>query len=653
MRARFLALAATAAALLTGGPAPAAAQTCVGGTLQTIEIRLPDGSGGYKQVSDPDLVDYFNLAHCVCPADFAARLQLSGGDTTQTQDADIWVGTDCESAMDLATRQAQCKLVTTYTDIVNDLRNPVDLPISAGDLMFPVDPFCGSETATRSVYLLADDDNPNDTTFTCSTHTDIAIDTEPPPEAASPEALPGENSIVLRWSTPGSRGDDVKYFQVLCERVDGADAADDFPRADPEYVTAMSLCGADDLTRLTDGGGTGVPDTPLTNLDVSTVCGTATGTETSIQVTGLANGVAYRVALLSVDDAQNVSGVYLGEVTPQPVKDFWEDYHDKGGQADGGFCLGVTRGGGGPFGDLLVVLAAAWLAARSRTRRIRARAAGLGAAVLVLALGTASAHAQGYDPYWERWDDQADETAPVVPHWTMSLQGGPYRPAVDDEFTNLPAGETPPFAAMFGTDDNFFGAVELQRYFLFPYGQLGAYASLGLTSQRANAFQVDANGDVLYDPDTGKPVRAAGNRVIFRLVPTSVGAVYRLTALDDRFHVPVVPYAKLGLSYYIWWVRAPDGSFAEVPTPDCMDLTAGDCHGDRARGATIGWQASIGLALRAERLDPDAARNLREEGIEHAGFFAELLYAKVDQFGGSHRLHVGDSTWLVGVNFEF
>ena len=63
---------------------------------------------------------------------------------------------------------------------------------------------------------------------------------------------------------------------------------------------------------------------------------------------------------------------------------------------------------------------------------------------------------------------------------------------------------------------------------------------------------------------------------------------------------------------------------------------------------------TVGLAIRAERLDPDAEIALRTElGIEHAGFLVELTYAKVDGFGSNDKLAVGDLTWFGGINFEF
>ena len=60
---------------------------------------------------------------------------------------------------------------------------------------------------------------------------------------------------------------------------------------------------------------------------------------------------------------------------------------------------------------------------------------------------------------------------------------------------------------------------------------------------------------------------------------------------------------------------------------------------------SLGWQGAVGLAIRAERVDPDAEIALRTElGIEHAGLVLELAYAKVDGFGSNEKLAVGDLT---------
>ena len=78
-----------------------------------------------------------------------------------------------------------------------------------------------------------------------------------------------------------------------------------------------------------------------------------------------------------------------------------------------------------------------------------------------------------------------------------------------------------------------------------------------------------------------------------------------------------------------------------------------DCERNPARGASLGFTGSIGIAIRAERIDPSTAMSMQQSGIQHAGVYAELSMAKVDGFGSDTKLSVGDSTWFAGVNFEF
>src|SRR5690606_22056916 len=160
--------------------------------------------------------------------------------------------------------------------------------------------------------------------------------------------------------------------------------------------------------------------------------------------------------------------------------------------------------------------------------------------------------------------------------------------------------------------------------------------SLGWMSNSGNAYQTVAcdpgtpgcmNGVMVDVDEDGNPIVSAGDTTGFRMIPASLGVVYRFTELDDRFRIPVVPYGTAGLSYYLWWITQPDGSIAEAPTMDCPDPgdPALNCDGNRALGSSLGWQVSLGLALRAERIDPQAAQSLSNEyGIEHAGLYAEL-----------------------------
>ena len=135
---------------------------------------------------------------------------------------------------------------------------------------------------------------------------------------------------------------------------------------------------------------------------------------------------------------------------------------------------------------------------------------------------------------------------------------------------------------------------------------------------------------VSYAPTANPPARLA-TRLAFLVAGFGVSC-----------WAPLVPYAKFGLAYGIWWITKGDGSVSETPSKG------------KAYGGTLGWTGTLGLAIRADMFDPDATRNLQTElGVEHAGFFFEVVYADVSGLGMENKLHVGDFTWFAGINFEF
>ncbi|MBL4633305.1 MAG: hypothetical protein JKY56_05510 [Kofleriaceae bacterium] len=287
---------------------------------------------------------------------------------------------------------------------------------------------------------------------------------------------------------------------------------------------------------------------------------------------------------------------------------------------------------------------------RATTTRPPARTRALVAlASLLLLVGfSATANAQ---PYWDELNEDLDRED-STPNWNLEIKLGPYHPAIDANVS----GGAKPFEEFFGNEYQLMTVVSLDRFFSFPMGQLGITGSLGFSRQSAKAFALDSNGNTIPDPDNnGLPTRADGDTSTFTLIPTSIGAVYRFTELDDKYGIPLVPYGKLALSYYLWKFTAPDGNTSESPTTGCPAPGPGsDCEGNLARGGSFGYQATIGIAVRAERIDPGAALSLRnEKGVELAGFFLEAQLAVVDGFGSDKKLSVGDTNWFAGINFEF
>lgn len=462
-----------------------------------------------------------------------------------------------------------------------------------------------------------------------------------------------------------------------------------------------------------DAGGS-VPSilTSLSKASTPYVCGESLGTETSMRISNLPNNVPVFVALLAVDAAGNASGVYFTSAqTPEPVTDFWEDIAERGGGIEGGFCLVAESMGNGPittalrgFRDqtlarsslgrwmarlyynasaplegmtrwplgrallgaialLLFAFALVWqllggpvalaigiVVAMRAARLVRGatrrqphgpRLVWPARLVAAAVLFSAQAAFAQQDPFALPLSEEAVDSVPRS--WSrIGFKAGPYYPAIDEGLGIEPG----PYASMFGEKARWIPHIEYDRFFLQPAGQLGLGVSMGLRWQNAKAYAAGTSpGDPL------RP-RSATDTNRFIMVPMTLTAVYRFTWLDDRFRVPLVPYVRGGLAYWAWWIKKPGGGNAVVYPGNC-DPNAAGCNPNEASGGTLGYTASAGISLRAERLDSDAAWSMRDAGMEHAGFFAEINMMKVDGFGDETKMNLSDTAYLFGVDFEF
>ncbi|HEY0994163.1 MAG TPA: MXAN_2562 family outer membrane beta-barrel protein [Kofleriaceae bacterium] len=467
--------------------------------------------------------------------------------------------------------------------------------------------------------------------------------------------------------------------------------------------TAVDVPGGDPVA-----AGDLPPD--LKNLSPEFLCGDVfSPTAESLRIEGLENGVAYKVVVLAVDKFQNATGTFLtSTVTPVPSTDFWEDIHDRGSKVEGGLCLlaetygddsaltgalrafrddtlGRTRAGRwladayyatiGKLGGrvhgsialrivaaialaplvalalawhwvtlpgLLAMLGLAWLWRRRRLPRWLARTAPVGAALAVMLVSSRASAGGGYQPYWEnsniKEDSQSLADEPGLVTWHVGIRVGPYVPDIDKQFTGSPG----PYEQMFG-GYRVLPMLDVDRILWTRVGQVGVGLSIGYMQKTARTFAMSS------DREATDRARAADENK-FRLIPMALTGTYRFTWFDDNYGVPVVPYVRGGLSYYLWWVSV-NGELASA----CTAATAMEamCTRTKALGASFGLQGSIGLAIRAERIDAPTAMSMQQSGIQHAGVYAELSLAKVDGFGSDSKLSVGDRTWFAGVDFEF
>ncbi|HEX8111633.1 MAG TPA: MXAN_2562 family outer membrane beta-barrel protein, partial [Kofleriaceae bacterium] len=266
-------------------------------------------------------------------------------------------------------------------------------------------------------------------------------------------------------------------------------------------------------------------------------------------------------------------------------------------------------------------------------------------AIFVLGMGRAHAGNGGYQPYWEDTDPtrQAEQAQvppgdPSLVEWHAGLRIGPYTPDIDNQLDMHPG----PFQQMFGTTQHMMTMLDVDRFLWTGFGQVGVGVSVGYWQKTARALGAQPDG-------TPTSMRDASAHNAMRLVPLALTATYRFTVLDDNYGIPVVPYARAGLGYYVWWISIND-HFARVCSDGGLEP---NCSQNKALGASLGLQGAIGLAIRAERIDASAAMSMQQSGIQHAGIYAELSLAKMDGFGSDQKLSVGDRTWFAGVDFEF
>jgi len=272
-------------------------------------------------------------------------------------------------------------------------------------------------------------------------------------------------------------------------------------------------------------------------------------------------------------------------------------------------------------------------------------------------------------------------------HFAFEAKFGPYVPALDQ--TEILNGRTP-FSDMFGDPADPKGAPpsrgllslgEFDYQFFHRFGVLGIGFSAGYYRKSAPGFQNTAqtghapdyctlvdNGSggrryTVRDPmqtadkplprvDVGDVSRCfSSDENIFNLVPLSLLAVYRFDVLDKRFRIPLIPYIKLGLGYYIWWF----GNSAHFVST--ADSTVNDKpESFTASGATVGFILNPGLALDLSALDPSAARAIDQEiGLNRVTLFVEMHGAWVKGCGCTKavKLDLSDLTFTAGIGFEF
>jgi hypothetical protein len=206
------------------------------------------------------------------------------------------------------------------------------------------------------------------------------------------------------------------------------------------------------------------------------------------------------------------------------------------------------------------------------------------------------------------------------PRWgSLELSAGPYIPRIDQEFS----GSTP-YRDIFGGSPGPMFRLHVAKALLTRAGSLEVGFRTGYFSKSGNAV------------NAADPTQTTGDRTTFNIVPTSLTLTYRADQLWERARVPLVPYARVALERYNWWVTK-ESRWTE-------------------RGATNGWSATAGVALVLDFLDPAAARELDADfGINHTALTFDVTKSKVDDFGSKKSWDLSEQRllWSAGLLFVF
>ncbi len=206
----------------------------------------------------------------------------------------------------------------------------------------------------------------------------------------------------------------------------------------------------------------------------------------------------------------------------------------------------------------------------------------------------------------------------------FELRFGVYTPQVDDEPSLHGA---TPYKDTFGNGSLFIFELEVDwQFWRWPGGTLGIGGSAGYFQAYAKAKS--ASGET------------SGDYTVLNVVPFRMPFVVRIDWFARELGVPLVPYGKIGLDYYVWWI-----------------LDAGDIaswNGHDGEGGTFGWHGGGGLMILLDPIDPYAARTFDNEvGVNNSYLFFEYYYADISNFGASDAMYLGDNTWVAGLALEF
>jgi len=648
-RTRFSITAALVACLL----APAAfAQTSTGGSTSTalaetdfeIYVETKNASGSWTELTSDDAKTFFDGARCACGTTvrFVVRVASSSVETKLSNllsdsDADgearLYLSQSSGCTSDPTESSYGCVLLD-QTDTLDSLtRNGywTSKEVKISDL-FSSDGTC-DRLKTTYLWLWVDtaSDGSADLVGDSAPSLSLRLDGKGPAAPSGLSVQGGKEALILSWDSDSSSSStsDLAGFLVFCAHGDGSVALASSPYGSqftsPSTLIDDALCPDQDAL-----DPSGLAST-LANLSPAYLCsGLIASDKTSYRVKGLQNNIPYTALVVAVDNDGNLGPATDAVVgTPVLTVDFYSEYANEGGEPVGGYCT-IAAGARQPGAWVLMLLGWVWIWRRRRHRR--------GTAWFLVAMAMLFSSQAFGQVVLHDYDDGApmvaadalDSHARSPRTMALELHLGPYLPDVDSGLANGAA----PHRTTFGDSTHLLYQLEFDYDVLQSFGTLAVGAGVGYFTESAKAFVADSNG-------LSNGTRSA-DETSLRLIPLSLLVVYRFDVLAARWQIPLVPYAKAGLNYSFWQITDGNGEVATLT------------QGNRGSGGTLGWQASVGLALQLDGLDPGSMRELDSDGgLNHVYVFWDWSHIDASGLGMSHRLHVGDDTWSAGLLMEF
>ena len=237
--------------------------------------------------------------------------------------------------------------------------------------------------------------------------------------------------------------------------------------------------------------------------------------------------------------------------------------------------------------------------------------------------GTASAQTQGTDEFGSFGGPNARRHTESSQDAAVEIRFGRYVPQVDKSVPGSP------YKDVFGSSSRYMFGLEGDWQLLrFPHlGTLGPGIGWGYTRATSQA-RITSTGEL------------SAEQTALSVMPFYLVGVFRADVFARDFGVPLVPYAKLGLGYALWW--ASDGG------------TTSRENGVVGRGVSYGPQYALGAMFLLDVLDEQTARDADNGlGINNSYVFAEWFDSELDAFGSKKSMNVGANSWVLGLAIEF